>query len=272
MFQWIIELFAPLFSWSMPTPVSYGDWETSWFHYVTFALIIVISIVFARFYKDKPSHRVYKFVFITAILMTFFEGLRQLFFVWQSGGSYPWYVFPFQFCSTPIYVGLLIRFVPNTLKETFIQYLGSFSFLGGILVMLLPNDIYISSVYINFQTTFHHGAMLVMGLVSLVRFKYLSLKQFIPSILTFATFVLLAFLMNSLHNEFINVPTFNMFFINPLYGATLPILKDIYPLVPYFVYLMIYVFGFTVLAYLIVAINNTKRFFVKVKKPIQAKA
>jgi hypothetical protein len=63
-----------------------------------------------------------------------------------------------------------------------------------------------------------------------------------------------------------------MFFINPQYGATLPILKDIYPLVPYFVYLMIYVFGFTVLAYLIVAINNTKRFFVKVKKPIQVNA
>jgi hypothetical protein len=272
MLEWIIEFLSPLFEWSMTTPVSYGDWATSWFHYVTFALIIVLAIVFARFYKDKPSHRVYKFVFITAIFMAFFEGLRQIYFVWQSGGTYPWYVFPFQFCSTPIYIGLLVRFVPTKLKENFLLYLGSFSFLGGILVMLLPNDIYISSVFINFQTTFHHGSMLVMGLVSLIRFKNLTVKQFIPAIIIFATFVAIAVAMNSLHNELINEPTFNMFFINPQYGATLPILKDIYPLVPYFVYLMIYVFGFTVLAYLIVAINISKRFFVKVNIPIQVNA
>jgi hypothetical protein len=272
MLEWIIEFLSPLFEWSMTTPVSYGDWATSWFHYVTFALIIVLAIVFARFYKNKPSHRVYKFVFITAIFMAFFEGLRQLFFVWQSGGSYPWYVFPFQFCSTPIYAGLLIRFVPRTLKETFMQYLGSFSFLGGVLVMLLPNEIYISSVFINFQTTFHHGAMLVMGTVALVRFKYLTFKQFLPSIITFATFVIIAVLMNTLHNELINVPTFNMFFINPLYGTSLPILRDIYPLVPYFIFLIIYILGFTIGAYLIVAIHNSKGLFVKVKKPIQAKA
>jgi len=254
--QWLTDFFAPLFQWTMPRPQAYGDWATSWFHYVTFALIIVLAIVFARYYQHQPAAKTYRFVFIVALLMALFEGLRQIFFVWQSGGGYPWYVFPFQFCSTPIYAGLLVRFVKPAMKEILMLYLGSFSLLGGLLVMLLPNDIYIDSVYINFQTTFHHGAMLVIGLLALVRLKNITLKQFIPSIVTFSIFIAVAVVMNTAHNILINVPTFNMFFINPQYGTSLPVLIDIYPVVPYPVFLLIYVIGFTFGAYSLIAIKH----------------
>lgn len=263
MIEFLTTFFAPLFEWYMPRPYSYGDWETSWFHYVTFTLIIILAVVLAKFYKDKPSHKVYRFVFIIGVFMVIFEGLRQLFFVWQSGGSYPWYVFPFQFCSTPIYLGVLIRFVPNKFKDTIMHYLASFALLAGILVMLLPNDIYIDSVYINFQTTFQHGMMIVIGLVALVRLKTLSLKAFLGPISIFATFIVLAVLLNSLHNEFIDVATFNMFYINPRYGTSLPVLITIYPLVPYLVFLMIYVLGFSLGAYLMISIKKMVLVFTK---------
>jgi hypothetical protein len=266
MLQWVLELLSPLFAWSMPRPVSYGDWATSWFHYVTFALIILLAILLAKFYKNKPAHHVYRFVFVIGIFMVIFESLRQLFFVWQSGGVYPWYVFPFQFCATPIYIGVLIRFVPTKLKESFMHYLGSFSFLAGILVMILPNDIYINSVYINFQTTYQHGAMIILGLIALMRAKHITIKQFVSPVIIFATFLVIAVIMNTLHNEFINEPTFNMFFINPQYGTSLPILRDIYPLVPYAVFLMIYVFGFSLGAYLLVFINHRVRAWAKLTK------
>jgi hypothetical protein len=266
MLQWILELLSPLFAWSMTTPVSYGDWATSWFHYVTFALVISLAILLAKFYKNKPAHQVYRFVFVIGIFMMLFESLRQLFFVWQSGGIYPWYVFPFQFCATPIYIGVLIRFVPTKLKESFMLYLGSFSFLAGILVMILPNDIYIDSVYINFQTTYQHGAMIILGLIALMRAKHITIKQFVSPVIIFATFLVIAVVMNTLHNEFINEPTFNMFFINPQYGTSLPILRDIYPFVPYVVFLMIYVFGFSLGAYLLIAINHRVRAWAKLAK------
>lgn len=207
----------------------------------------------------------YRFVFIIGVFMAIFEGFRQLFFVWQAQGSYPWYVFPFQFCSTPIYIGLLIRFVPSKLKETFMHYLASFALLAGILVMLLPNDIYIDSVYINFQTTFQHGMMIVIGLIALVRLKTLSFKQFLGPILVFATFILLAVMLNTLHNEFIQVPTFNMFYINPTYGTSLPVLINIYPLVPYVVFLIIYILGFSFGAFFLITLKNIHHAFVTKK-------
>jgi hypothetical protein len=265
MLQWFIEFLSPLFAWSMTNPVSYGGWATSWFHYVTFALIIVLAILLARFYQNKPVQQVYRFVFVVGVFMVLFEGGRQLFFVWQSGGVYPWYVFPFQFCATPIYISFLIRFVPTKLKEAFMLYLGSFSLLGGILVMVLPNDIYLYSVYINFQTTYQHGSMIILGLIALMRVKHVTIKQFLSPVIIFATFLILAVGLNTLHNEVINEPTFNMFFINPRYGTSLPILRDIYPLVPYFVFLMIYVLGFSLGAYLLIAINNSKQLFIRTK-------
>jgi hypothetical protein len=271
MLQWLLELLSPLFAWSMPTPVAYGDWATSWFHYVTFSLIILLAILLAQFYKNKSSQQVYRFVFIIGILMVLFEGLRQLFSVWESAGMYPWSIFPFQFCATPIYVSFLIRFVPNKLKEAFMLYLGSFSFLAGILVMLLPNDIYLYSVYINLQTTYQHGAMIILGLIILTRAKHITFKQFMSPFIMFTTFLVLAIIMNTLHNEFINVPTFNMFFINPKYGTTLFILKDIYPLVPYFVFLMIYVLAFSLGSYILVAINNAIKAKVKSSNSVLTK-
>ena len=260
--QWILDLLAPIFEWSMPRPVSYVSWEASWFHYITFGFIILFAVLLAKFYKDKPSEQIYRLIFVVGILMVIFEGLRQLYFVWQSGGIYPWYVFPFQFCSTPIYIGVIIRFVPTKIKDAFVLYLGSFSLLAGILVMLMPNDIYLDSVYINFQTTFQHGAMVILGAIAIVRVKHVNIRRFIGPIVIFSIFLVLAVILNTLHNEFINTPTFNMFFINPRYGTSLPVFIDIYPLVPYLVFLMIYVFGFSFGAYLIIAINNTIRFWL----------
>lgn len=260
--QWILDLLAPIFEWSMPRPVSYVSWEASSFHYITFGFIILFAVLLAKFYKDKPSEQIYRLIFVVGILMVIFEGLRQLYFVWQSGGIYPWYVFPFQFCSTPIYIGVIIRFIPTKIKDAFVLYLGSFSLLAGILVMLMPNDIYLDSVYINFQTTFQHGAMVILGAIAIVRAKHVNIHRFISPIVIFSTFLVLAVILNTIHNELINTPTFNMFFINPRYGTSLPVFIDIYPLVPYLVFLMIYVFGFSFGAYLIIAINNTIRFWL----------
>jgi hypothetical protein len=155
------------------------------------------------------------------------------------------------------------------------RYLGSFALLAGILVMVLPDDIYIDSVFINFQTTYQHGTMIILGLVALVRMKSFSFKQFIAPIVIFAIFVGLAVLLNTLHNEFINVTTFNMFYINPRYGTGLPVLRDIYPLVPYLVFLLIYIVGFSLGAFIIGSFRNipflfTDRLPIVQKKKISA--
>jgi len=42
--------------------------------------------------------------------------------------------------------------------------------------------------------------------------------------------------------------TFNMYFISPYFDCTLPILSIIYPLVPYPLFLVMYILGFSLIA------------------------
>ena len=44
--------------------------------------------------------------------------------------------------------------------------------------------------------------------------------------------------------------TFNMFFISPYFPCTLPVLSEIYPVVPYPVFLLLYVLGFITLGFI----------------------
>jgi hypothetical protein len=59
-----------------------------------------------------------------------------------------------------------------------------------------------------------------------------------------------------------------MFYINPRYGTSLPVLRDIYPLVPYVVFLLIYIIGFSLGAFIIGSTRNVTNLF-KYKKDIE---
>jgi hypothetical protein len=113
--------------------------------------------------------------------------------------------------------------------------------------------------------------MIMLGLVALVRMKSFNFKQFIAPIFIFAIFVGLAVILNTLHNAFINVPTFNMFYINPRYGTGLPVLRDIYPLVPYLVFLFIYIVGFSIGAFIIGSFRNLPFLFTDRLSTVQKK-
>ena len=88
----------------------------------------------------------------------------------------------------------------------------------------------------------------------------LNLKFWVQGIYVFVVFVLIAFLMNvSVYNILASLgiyETFNMFFIGPYYPCSLPLLSLIYPLVPYVVFLLIYVLGFTFISYLVYIVES----------------
>ena len=51
--------------------------------------------------------------------------------------------------------------------------------------------------------------------------------------------------------RFVTDETFNMFYISPLFPSTLPVLSIIYPMVPWIVFFLLYLIGFTLVAYLV---------------------
>ena len=123
-------------------------------------------------------------------------------------------------------------------------------FLGYLLmaVFFYPNDVFISTVFINIQTMIHHGVQIIIGVLYLSYFrKQFTLKWFLYGLAVYGVMIATAMLLNWLI-PYGTEETFNMFYISPSYPSTLPILSIIYPLVPYIVFFLLYLIGFSGIA------------------------
>lgn len=239
------------------TPKMYGL-----FHIVFLVLIIALAVFLSRivFLRDDKTYR--KIILSFWIIMTLLEVYRELVFSMQvvdgvAVWDYAWYQFPFQLCATPLYAFPLITLLPDgAVRDACRSYVATFALFGGIAVMLYPGDVLCSYIGINIQSLVHHGLQLVGGIITAVsiRNKY-NLREFAKGVIVFAVFVSVAMALNiGVHAYLVSAgmdDTFNMFFISPYFDCTLPILSAIYPLVPYPVFLISYIIGFSLVALIV---------------------
>ena len=252
------EKLLHLLSARMDVPELYGVWH------IAFVIITLGFTVFlvAKF-KDCSDSTLRRVLLVLWLIIFFFEIYKQLVFSFSSDGvtgtwSYTWHAFPFQFCSTPLYLMPIVIFAKEgKFRNAIVAYMVTFSFFAGFVVMLYPGDVFTSMIGINIQTMVHHGMQLAAGvfLVSHNR-HHLNKRFFAWSMIVFSVFAALALLMNTVAHYTMPGVEFNMFFISPFTPCTLPLLSAIYPLVPYPVYLIIYVFGFALVSALVYTVEK----------------
>ncbi len=193
------------FNGKMNTPNFYGSFNSSWFHYLAILLIIIFSYLFLKSLKNINSKDLNKKILTFSIILIVFEIYKQIIFLYNNNWEYQWYVFPFQFCSVPIYVSLLAYFVKNEkIKESLINFLATFSLFAGLAVIIYPGDVFTEIIGINVQTMVHHGSMVVLGiglLVYKVNLKWISMLR---GIIVFVIILGIASLLNFLFNTFIH--------------------------------------------------------------------
>ena len=121
----------------MTEPTLYG-----WFHLLFVALIIVTTITLYKFLKNPQEKTVRKILLVFSLLSIFLEIYKQINFTFSYDGNvisadYQWYAFPFQFCSTPMYIGLFAGLVKNKkIHKALCNYLATFSLFGGLCVIV----------------------------------------------------------------------------------------------------------------------------------------
>ena len=258
----------------MNTPVPYQSLGQSWFHYMALVLVTIATIIAVTRLKNASDVKLRRFLLVFAGLLIAFEIYKQLIFSYQAGWNYQWYAFPFQFCSTPMYVALFAGLTKNKkIQQALINFLGTYGLFAGLAVMLYPNDVFIGTIGINIQTMVHHGAMMVVGIALLANQVKLTSKSIFSAIAVFSILVTMAIVMNFIHNTWIADGTFNMFFINPLYNNHIPVLTLIEPLVSHFLFVIIYIVGFALVAYLMLLIGiGIKALNFKKESPAYHKA
>ncbi len=239
----------------MTTPKIYG-----WFHLLCFFLIILIAVGAAIFFHKYPSQRKLRwFTFGCWMIVLLLEIGKQFVFSFSYDETtsvvswdYQWHAFPYQLCSTPLYLLPLAAFLPEgAARKGVVAFLATFSMFAGMVVLFYPRSVLIESTFINIQTMVHHGLQIIIGVVYLTFFKEtLDLKAFGLGVAIFVLLSTIAIILN-LTIPKITDEEFNMFYISPYFQNSIPVLSSVWSKIPYPLFLSMYLIGFSIAALIV---------------------
>ncbi len=245
----------------METPQLFG-----WFHIMWLVLSAIAVFLLCRFCRNAQGKSLNRILRIYSLICILFEIYKQIVYSFDyypetglTNWDFEWYAFPFQFCSTPMYVALVASFLKDgKLKNALLAYLGTFGLLAGVLVMAYPSTAFIGMIGINIQTMFHHGSQMVIGLYLLICKKFeLKWKSAAGAVIVFLVMVAIAEGLN-LWAELSGLKeTFNMFFIRYGEPSTLPVYNMLYPdVLCYPLFLIAYIIPFAAVSCGIFAVRK----------------
>ena len=252
--------------YEVEVPKLYGT-----FHIVSLILVLIAAVILAT-HVNKGGDRAYRTtLFVLWVIIVVFEVMREFVFSMHvSDGvatwDYAWYIFPFQLCASPLYIFPFAALMPEgRVRRACMMYLSTFALFGGLVVMIYPGDVVTYLLSINIQALLHHGIQLIGGIITIVHNReHHTFKNMYKGVIVFAVLVGIAMVLNVGVHSYLEAngmgDTFNMFFISPYFDCTLPVLGIFDELVPYPVFLVIYIVGFIFLSGVIFL--GTKYFFV----------
>lgn len=247
----IIRSILQFFDTKMPTPGLFGL-----YHILSLAVTAGVTVWLCLRYRNAPPGAVRKLLRAVSILVIALEVYKQINFSFGYTDSltfdYQWYAFPFQFCSTPMYIGLLAGLTgKGRIHRAACDYLATYAVFAGLCVMVYPGDVFTATVGINIQTMVCHGSMVTVGAV-LYACGYVtpSKKTLLRAMVMFAVCVGIAMVMNEIayFAGLLDSHTFNMFYISPHCPPHLPVYSLIQNVVPFPFCLLLYILGFTAAA------------------------
>lgn len=227
------------------------------FHIMSLIIITAVTIILCKKMKSPTEESVRRFLLAVSLAALFLEVYKQIVYSFDIVNgraifSYKWHVFPWQFCSTPMFAGLAAALIKNrVIHRMLVCYLATYGLAAGVLISLFPASAFSSIFGINIQTMFCHGSMVTVG-VFLLRCGYVKREArnlylaFFPFVLGVAVALLLnraAYLRGIPEGQ-----VFNMYFISPYFKDDIPILEPLKRLLPPFLFQSAYLLIFTLLA------------------------
>jgi len=248
-----MESIINLMHLKMTTPTWFG-----WFHILCLLLTVGATVLLCLLYKKGIIKNVSRVVLVMALIVIVLEIYKQLQYSFSYDGGvvfdYQWYAFPWQFCSMPMYAGLLAGVTRGKFQSFLYSFLATFAVFAGLCVMVYPGDVFTSSIWINIQSMVCHGSMIVIGVflyyTGAVRIEH---KTILKAMAVFAFAVGMAVVLNELvvATNIAGDETFNMFFVSRHFAPSLPVYSSVQAVVPYPWCLFIYIAGFTAASYIL---------------------
>ena len=168
-----------------------------------------------------------RFLFYTGLVMAASEIWKQWTLTFVLGdGTYNWWYFPFQLCSVPMYLLLLLPFFHTShIRRIFYTFLMDFSLLGGIAVFLDTSGMHYPFLPLTIHSYLWHLTLIAIGLFcGLSDISGLTWHGFSSSVILFAVLGGAATVINLTIGRTHDI---NMFYISPYYPMSQVIISDL---------------------------------------------
>lgn len=200
-------------AWPMVMPKPYGS-----FH-IIFALSgIVLAAILAWRLRGRSKTQFRLILFLCGLILAVSELYKQLFLYFVAGaGHYDWWYFPFQLCSLPMYLCLLLPlFRGKAIGHIFCTFMQDFALLGGIMALGEP-----SGLLHPYWTLTVHGLswhVILIFISLLISFSGnggRTILEYLQMLPMFGVFCIIATVINTLTKG-----AADMFYISPYYPVT----------------------------------------------------
>lgn len=241
-----------------------------WFHLVFLCLLVIILTISLIKIKKIDYKKLDKVMFGCGLFLIISEIYKQLLcslVVYPDG--YPWHLFPFQLCSVPMYLFLIVPFLKEgKVKTAMYSFLGYFMTMSGIMFYLIPSLSHVLSVCIH--SMIWHMILVVIGVIIISKGNYgKSYKEILPGFIIFLILLGLATIMNvTFYHTLVKETgkTFNMFYMSPYYISSLAVFNNIQKSFGWLVTFMCYIAScFLAVSFIFIIVKYIKKIFIKQK-------
>ena len=226
----------------METPKSYGTFHISFF--LIGLAVCIIAAVLLRKTDEKQNKIVLGVVGLTLIIT---ELLKQLFYYYIIGNeTYPWWIFPFQLCSVPMYLCIIAIFLPKCkFREHLFEFMFAVNMVGGFISFLEPSGLNHPWLFLTLHAYIWHMLLVFLGLYLYFSKRACTTKTgYLKAIITFISLVCVAQIMNLT----INKPGFNMFYISPYAQSPLAVFSMFWEKFGWFSNMLLYILAISIAA------------------------
>ena len=199
-------------AWMMEPPKPYGS-----FHLAFFFFGFMLSAFAAYRLRNISERGCRRVVFSVGLFLLFIEVYKQCFYYFYIGeGEYPWWVFPFQLCSVPMYLCLIAPLLkPGRLQKGMYYFLVYYNMLGGIAAYLEPSGMISDYLALTLHSFSWHLSLVFLGMFLIATGNCgLKLRDYFSATGCYLVLCVIAFSLNLILRK-PSGGSINMFFIGP---------------------------------------------------------
>lgn len=239
-----------------PAPPMYGS------VHLTFLFLIVIAVWTACYiFREKNRKQVIRILFLTGVILALMEILKQI-FLYRINGYFDWWRFPFQICSMPMYLCLLLPFLKGTKQNTVLCYLDSFCLQGAFFALIFPQDMLSAWPFLTIHSFVWHGLLVFISFLIITHHMEGRSSDFFHAVMLFLMLAGCAEIINIIGARIATHALPDMFYISPYTQTLQPFFRNIETLsgrkTEIIVYLLFYIAGCAGIHFLTASLHKEK--------------